>query len=362
MAKDYYNILGVTKTASADEIKAAFRKLAHKHHPDKGGSAEKFKEINEAYQVVGNKEKREQYDRFGSAYQNSAGGQGAGAGAGGFGGFNAGGYDINMDDLGDMFGGFGDIFGFGGGGSSRQNRARRGRDIELELSLDFNEAVFGAEKEISYKHVAACAACGGSGAAPGSKSETCKTCGGRGRVAKMQRTILGTMQVESVCPECQGNGKINSKNCSECGGEGQKNQTATFKVKIPAGIDNGESLRLSGRGDAGEKGAPTGDLFLHIKIKPHAGWERRGSDIHSHLEIDVKQAMLGDEVKVKTVDGDLTLKIPAGTQPDTIFRLREHGVPKLHGRGRGDHLVAVSVKIPKTLSRHDQKLVEEMKL
>lgn len=356
MAKDYYQILGVAKGASADEIKTAFRKLAHKHHPDKGGNDEKFKEINEAYQVLGNKDKREQYDRYGSAYQNNAGGQGAS----GFSGFSDGGFNINMDDLGDMFGGFGDIFGFGGG--RQQSRQQRGRDIELDLSLDFNEAVFGIEKDISYKKIAPCPTCQGSGAAPGSHSETCKACGGRGRVAKLQRTILGTMSVESVCEHCQGAGKTNSENCKTCGGEGLKNQNITLKVRIPAGIDNGESLRLSGHGDAGAKGAPAGDLFLHMRVKPRAGFERRGSDIHSHLEINVKQAILGDEVKIKTVDGDLTLKIPAGTQPDTIFRLREHGVPRLHGRGRGDQLVAVTVKIPKNLNKKDAKLINELEL
>ncbi len=357
MSKDYYEILGVPKSASADEIKTAFRKKAHEHHPDKkGGNEEKFKEANEAYQVLGNAQKRQQYDQFGSGFQNGQ----AGGGYGGFNGFNG---NINMDDLGDIFGGMGDIFGFGGG-SSRQsgNRRSRGEDLEMILTVDFMDAVFGSEKEISYRRILTCDKCQGEGGEPGASVETCKTCGGRGRVMKVQRTILGNMQMEAVCSDCAGEGKIFSKKCSKCGGDGLVRDQVNIKVKIPAGINNGESIRLSGHGDAGRKGGASGDLFLHIKITPHKKFVRQEYDIRVKETINIKQAILGDKIDVDTVDGPVKLKIPAGTQSGTVFRLKESGVPKLHGRGRGDQLVEVIVKIPQELNKKNQKLIEDLSL
>lgn len=337
MSKDYYQILGVSKSASADEIKAAFRKLAHMHHPDKkGGDEAKFKEINEAYQVLGNAEKRQRYDQFGSAEPNGFGG-------GNYGGFS--GMNINMDDLGDMFGGFGDIFGFGGGRG--QKRSQRGSDLEMNFNINFMEAVFGCEKDVSYSRQAPCNNCGGSGADSSSGFDTCSTCNGRGKVTQVQRTILGSMQMESLCPNCQGEGKIPQKKCSHCHGLGQLNTKENFKVKIPAGIDDGESIRLQGKGQAGSKGSVAGDLFLRIRVKDDKRFDRRGDNIYSKQEIDIKQAILGDKIDVETVDGVVKLTIPEGTQSATVFRLKEHGVPRLHNRGRGDHFLELTVKIPK---------------
>ncbi len=355
MNKDYYKSLGVNKTASQDEIKAAFRKLAHEHHPDKGGNAEKFKEINEAYQVLGNAEKRQQYDQFGSGFQNGQ------AGGAGFNWQNYQGGNYDFGDLGDLFGGMGDMFGFSSSRGRNQRRSR-GDDMEIAITIDFMEAVFGAEKEINFQRLENCSHCKGSGAEPGAKVETCKTCNGQGKVASVQRTILGNMRVESVCPHCQGEGKSYSEKCHNCQGRGVKQTTAKLKVKIPAGIDSGETIRLSGQGEAGVKGAPAGDLFLHIRVTPSKKFFRAGYDIHTKETINIKQAILGDKIEVDTVDGELKLKIPAGTQSQTVFRLKDKGVPKLNSRYRGDHLVEVTVKIPKDLSRKDEKLIEEIKL
>lgn len=354
MSKDYYNILGVAKGASQDEIKSAFRKKAHEHHPDKGGDAEKFKELNEAYQVLGNPQKRQQYDQFGSAYQNSqAGGFSGWQNAGGFG---SGGFNMDFEDLGDMFGGFGDIFGFGGGRDGR--RETRGRDLEMMISLDFMEAVFGAEKEVSFSKNIVCRHCHGNGAEPGSKIENCQTCGGSGRISRVQRTILGNIQTQSACPGCGGEGKIYTKKCSKCSGTGLERDNVKLKVKIPAGIAEGESIRLSGQGETGQKGAPAGDLYLRIKIQTHQNFKREGYDIKTEEVISIKQAILGDKIEVKTVDGPLTLKIPEGTQSGLVFKLKEKGVTKLRGRGRGDHYVKVIVKIPKGLSRQQKQILE----
>ena len=357
--KDYYQTLGVSKTANAEEVKKAFRKLAHEHHPDKGGDAEKFKEINEAYQVLGNEQKRQQYDQFGSSFQNGQAGGAGGFNWGNFSGGQAG--NVDFEDLSEMFGGLGDMFGFSSRRSGSQ-RPARGHDLEMALEIGFLEAVFGVEKEINYKKVSACAKCHGAGYEPGSKVEICQTCRGTGRVTKIQRTILGAMQVESVCSACQGEGKIYSQSCSACSGEGLVRETAQLKVRIPAGIDTGESIRLAGQGDAGQKGASSGDLFLHIRITPHKKFIRAGSDIRTSETINIKQAILGDKIEVGTVDGLVKLKIPEGTQSHTIFKLREKGVTKLHGHGRGDQLVEVVVKIPKNLNRVNRQNIENLKL
>jgi molecular chaperone DnaJ len=354
MNKDYYQTLGVNKSASQDEIKTAFRKLAHEHHPDKGGNAEKFKEANEAYQVLGNAEKRKQYDQFGSSFQNGQAGGGAQW-------QNFSGSDFDFGDLGDLFGGMGDIFGFsGGGGRGRGQRSSRGRDLEMLVTLDFMEAVFGVEKEINFQRLGICTHCQGNGAEPGAKMETCATCKGQGKIAQIQRTILGSMRVESICPSCHGEGRKYSEKCRACSGEGVKAEAAKLKVKIPAGINTGESIRLSGQGDAGAKGSASGDLFLRVKVSPSKKFVRVGYDIQTKETISVKQAILGDKIEVETVDGKLTLKIPEGTQSGTVFRLKDKGVPVLNSRSRGDHLVEVTVKIPKGLSKKEQKIFEEI--
>jgi molecular chaperone DnaJ len=358
MSKDYYDILGVSKSASPDEIKVAFRKKAHEHHPDKGGDAEKFKEYNEAYQVLGNPEKRKQYDQFGSAFQN---GQAGGGNYGGFSGFqNGGGFNMDFEDLSEMFGGFGDIFGFGGGARGGAKRQTRGRDMELNLNLDFKEAVFGLEKEIKFSKNITCRHCQGQGYEPGAKVETCTNCRGTGKITRLQRTILGNIQTQSVCPHCDGEGKIYSQKCVTCGGSGVHHEQVSIKVRIPAGINNGESIRLSGQGEAGQKGAAAGDLYLRIKISAHAKFIRDGYDIRTEEAISVKQAILGDKIEIETIDGPLKLKIPVGTQSGTIFKLKEKGVTKLHGRGIGDHYVKITVKIPASLNRKQKNLLEEL--
>ncbi len=355
MSKDYYKELGVDKNASAEEIKAAFRKKAHEHHPDKGGDEAKFKEINEAYQVLGNAEKRKQYDQFGSSFQN---GQAGGFGGQGFGGFD--GVNINMEDLGDIFGGFGDIFGFG---ANRGHRGpEQGRNLEMRLTVDFLDAIHGTETEISFPHLKACHACKGSGHAAGAKIENCPTCGGKGSVSRIQRTILGAVQTQTVCPDCHGEGKKASASCPECQGKGRTKQTETVKVKIPAGINNHESIRLAGYGDAGEKGAPSGDLFLRINVAAHPEFKREGDDIYSEAEISMVQAALGDAISVATAYGPVKLKIPDGTQPQTVFRLKDKGAPRLHGRGQGDHFVKIKVKIPKNLSKSQRQSLIDLKL
>jgi len=361
MSKDYYDILGVGKSASADEIKSAFRKKAHEHHPDKGGNAEKFKELNEAYQVLGNAEKRQRYDQFGSAAFN--GGGGANWGGQGFGGFQNGGGFGNMDfeDLGDIFGGFGDIFGFGGGRQTAKKQAR-GRDMEMALSLEFMDAAFGTEKELSFSKNATCDRCHGNGAEPGAKVETCKTCNGSGRVTKIQRTILGNIQAQSTCTTCDGEGKIYSQKCTKCHGSGVYRDQVKIKVRIPAGINDGESIRLSGQGEAGEKGAASGDLYLRIKLQNHKKFVRDGYDIRTEETINIKQAILGDKVEVETIHGAVKLKIPEGTQSGTVFKLKEKGITKLHNRGIGDQYIKIIVKIPSSVTKKQRQMLEELGL
>jgi len=361
MGKDYYKILGVDKNASQEEIKKAFRKKAHQYHPDKaGGDEAKFKEVNEAYQVLGNEKKRAQYDQFGSAFEQAQ----AGGGFHGFEGFRdfsdfSEGFNINIDDIGDIFGGFGDIFGFGARGGKRATRTK-GSDIHASLSIGFEEAVFGTEKEIKLNKTVRCDKCGGSGAEPGSKIETCAACGGRGRIMKTQKTIFGNMQARITCPDCGGEGKTYAQKCSKCRGNGVYGTITALKVKIPAGINDGEVIRLAGQGEAGERGAPSGDLYLRISVKKDPRFRRVGDDIFSETDISFTQAALGDKIEVETVDGPVKLKIPEGTQSGTSFRLRGKGAHRLHGRGRGSHIVRVNVKTPKNLTRKQKQLLKEL--
>lgn len=361
MSKDYYKILGVERSASDEELKKAFRRLAHQYHPDKAtGNADKFKEINEAYQVLSDKTKRAQYDQFGSDFaQQGFSGQG---GYYGQGGFNGQGFNVNMDDLGDILGGFGDMFGFGGGSSrSRASEKHRGRDLEFKLTIDFMEAVFGCDKELKIKKLVKCQACQGTGIPAGAKIETCATCQGQGRVTRVQRTILGAIQMQTVCDACQGEGKKSSESCKNCRGKGQVEDSVILQVKIPAGINNGETIRLSGQGEAGVKAAQSGDLYLHINVTADRRFQRENFEIHSNHDISISQALLGDKISIETVDGVLDLKIPEGTKSGQVFMLRAKGVPFLRGNGRGDHLVTVNIKIPKSLSRAQKKLIEELK-
>ena len=350
MSKDYYKILGLDKNASAEEIKTAFRKEAHKHHPDKGGNEEKFKEINEAYQVLGNKEKKQQYDQFGSSFSDTGGFRSQG-----YSGFSG----INIDDFGDIFGGFGDIF---GGFGSRPRGPEPGQEIELVISIDFLESIHGAEKEISYIRFKSCGKCSGSGDAPGAKIETCPTCNGRGSILKVQNTILGAIQSQSTCPDCDGKGKKASASCSACQGLGRLKGTEKLRIKIPAGINDGGRIRLSGYGHIGEKGMPSGDLYLQIRVKKHAKFSRQGDDIFSEIYISVSQAILGDRIELETAHGPVKLKIPEGTQAQSVFRIKNKGANRLRGNGKGDHFVKLKVKIPKNLTKKQKEILASLSL
>lgn len=352
MAKDYYKILGVGKGASQDEIKRAFRKLAHQYHPDKPtGDEAKFKEANEAYQVLGDEKKRAQYDQFGSTAFENGGAGGFGQGFGGFGGFQ--GANINMDDLGDIFG---DLFGFGAG---RRRGERRGGDIHVDTDLTFKESVFGKEVEFSLTKPSKCERCGGLGAEPGTKMKTCDDCQGSGVKVTAHRTMLGVMQQKTACPSCLGEGETPETRCSECSGTGLVSQKKTINVNIPAGVADGMTLRVRGQGEA-VKGGVGGDLFVSIHVKPDPDFERQGHTIISQIDIGFTQAALGDKIEVKTIDGLGELKIPAGTQSGTQFRLKGKGVPGRHGRG--DQIIIANVVTPKKLSREQKKLLEKLDL
>ncbi|NMC51791.1 molecular chaperone DnaJ [Candidatus Kuenenbacteria bacterium] len=370
MASDYYEILGVPKSASQEEIKKAFRKLAHEHHPDKkSGNEAKFKEINEAYQVLNNPEKRKQYDQFGQTF-NSSGGFGGSQGFGG-GGFNwqdfanqygnQSGFRTNINfedlDLGDIFGEF-----FGGGArrGGRAGRRARGEDLEYKIEITLKEAVFGVEKIINIKKQESCSNCQGRGYDGSAKLENCKTCDGKGRIVRQQRTIFGVYQSEQACGDCDGSGKKPDRYCNICGGDGRLIKEKQLKIKIPAGIDNGQSIKLTGEGEAGEKGSPAGDLYISFMVLPMAGFKREGDDILSKKEINIAQAALGDKVEVETLDGWVNLKIPSGTQGGKVFKLPGKGINRLHGRGRGDQLVEIVVKTPENLSRRAKSLLEEL--
>ncbi|MBU0646910.1 MAG: molecular chaperone DnaJ [Patescibacteria group bacterium] len=362
MSKDYYKILGVEKNANQEDIKKGFRKLAHQHHPDKkSGDEAKFKEINEAYQTLSDPKKRAQYDQFGSDFGQYSQPSGS-SGFEGFSGFN-GGFNINMDDLGDILSDFGDSFGFSNrGGGGQRGRASRGRDIQVVLSIDFIEAVFGVEKEISLKKTIKCTRCKGEGMEPGTTVITCKTCNGSGHIVKVQRTIFGNMQVQMTCGDCGGEGKTFKEKCTACHGIGIVNELVNFKVKIPAGINNNETIRLSGNGEAGAKNGQPGDLYLKIRVNPDRRFERDGVNIKSQVKISFSQAALGGKIEVITVDGLVDLKIPEGTQSGRVFILRNKGVSHLNSHYRGDHLVEVIVKTPTNLNRKQKEVLKEFGL
>ncbi|OGF30041.1 molecular chaperone DnaJ [Candidatus Falkowbacteria bacterium RIFOXYD2_FULL_35_9] len=362
MSKDYYKILEVEKTASAEEVKKAFRKKAHEFHPDKpNGNEAKFKEVNEAYQVIGNVDKRTQYDQYGSTFDQQ-GGFGGGVGWDDFmkyarqGGSGSSSQNVNFDfgDLGDIFG---DIFGFGGRSSSR--RTNRGNDIEMDFELEFSESIFGVKKGIELYRDNKCSFCNGNLAEPGTPIKTCTTCGGSGQVIRVQRTMLGNFQTSSVCPDCRGEGKIVEKKCSHCAGSGIEKNTSKIEVQVPAGVENGMTLRLSGQGNAAHFGGVPGDLYLHLHIRQDKRYKRDANDLILSQPISMIQASLGDKIDVLTLDGPIELKIPAGTQPNNQFRLRGKGVPRMNGSGRGDLYVEVKIEIPKKLSRRQKKLLEE---
>lgn len=351
MAKrDYYEVLGVGKSASPDEIKKAFRKAAVEHHPDKGGDEAKFKELNEAYEVLSNSDKRQRYDQFGHA---GVGGTGGGSPFGGQG------QNINFD-FGDL--GLGDIFGsfFGGNSGGGQRRQSRGRDVETSLDLSFEEAVFGTEAELKLGLDDTCDHCKGTTVEPGHELKTCPTCKGSGQTVRVMQTVFGNIQQAAVCHTCKGRGKVPEKVCSVCGGSGVQRKNQVVKLKVPAGIDDGTTIRLREHGEAIANG-PKGDLFVNIRVKPHKRFTREGDLILSETHVDMIDAALGVEVNVETVDGPIRMRVPAGTQSGTDFKLSDHGVPHLKGSGRGAHIVTVHVDTPTRLSKKQIELLRELK-
>lgn len=358
--RDYYEVLGISKSASKQEIKKAYRQLAKQYHPDRNkeeGAEDKFKEVQEAYEILSDEQKRSAYDQYGHA-----GTQGFGGGMGGFGNFGDfqeafGGADLGGlgDILGSFFGG-----GFqGGGGRGRASRSR-GSDLQVTITLEFEEAVFGVEKNIEYERFVSCEHCNGIGAKDG-ELETCSTCNGNGQVAQVQRTILGSMQVVTTCPTCGGTGKVAKTPCEHCDGKGRNKVKDSLKINIPAGIPDGVTLRFQGKGNAGEKGGTAGDLFVNIEVKEHAVLERRGNDIYMDTHVDVVTAVLGGEVRVPTVHGDVMMKIPAGTQSEKVLRLKSKGGPIFKKNENGDQYVRIIVDIPEKLSSEQRKLWESLK-
>jgi len=345
--RDYYEILGVPRNASVDEIKAAFRKLARQYHPDvskEPDAEEKFKEINEAYGVLSDPQKRARYDQFGRA------------GLGDMGGMP----DFATMDFGDIFEELFGGFGFGLGGSGRSRRPRRGRDLQYQVVLTFEEAVFGVEKEVEITRNEVCSTCRGSGAEPGSSPQRCATCGGRGEVRQVRQTIFGSMMQSSTCPACNGRGEVITSPCHTCRGGGLERKTVKKVVPIPAGVDTGTQIRLAGEGEPGVNGGPQGNLYLVVTVQPHKFFKRRENDILLNLDINVAQAVLGAQIEVPTVDGADKLNIPAGTQPGKVFTIKGKGVPYLRRNGRGDQRVIVNVEIPTKLTKEQRALFEQL--
>lgn len=343
--RDYYEVLGVSRDATDEEIKKAFRKLAFQYHPDhnRNGDAEaRFKEVNEAYQVISDPEKRAAYDRYGH-------GAGDGLFGRGFEGFE--------------FTGFGDIFDafFGGGTTGPARRGpQRGTDINYDVPISFEEAAFGCEKEINIQRTEACETCSGTGAAPGKEPIRCPNCNGSGQVRRVQQSIFGRFTNIAVCPQCHGEGRVIRDPCPDCRGSGREEKRRRISVKIPAGVDSGTQVRIRGGGDAGTRGGPSGDLYVSLAVSPHDLFVREGDDVHYELAVNFAQAALGTEVEVPTLDGPSKLKIPAGSQTDTVFKIKHKGIPHLHGRGRGDQFVRMHVETPDSLSKKQRQLLQEL--
>lgn len=352
--RDYYDVLGLSKSASDDEIKKAYRKLAKQYHPDLNpGDAkaeEKFKEVNEAYGVLSDSEKKARYDQFGHAgVDPNYGAGGAGAGAGGFGGFGG------MGDFGDVFSSF---FGGFGGGRSRSNGPRKGEDIETYVTISFEEAAFGCEKEISLRRRRSCKHCAGTGAKDGKELETCPQCKGSGVVTSVQRTILGNIQSQSTCPSCGGRGKRIKVPCSHCQG-GIITEDKKISVKIPAGIDDGQTLTMRNQGHAGSNGGPDGDVYIGIQVRPHALFERRGNDLYCKIPVSLVDATLGVKMLIPTLEGKVEYDLPEGTQTGSTFRFRGKGITKIGTKSKGDLFVTIDVEIPRNLSKKQKEMLRE---
>jgi len=343
--RDYYEILGISRTATETEIKSAYRKLAVQYHPDKNPgnkeAEEKFKECAEAYAVLSDAQKRAAYDRFGHA---------GGAAGGGFGGFEPG--FSNIEDIFDMFG-FGDVF---GGRTRRRSTVQRGSDLRYDLEITLEEAATGKDQKLNIPRLETCEECSGSGAEKGTQPETCISCAGAGQTRYQQ----GFFSVMRTCPNCQGSGRVVRTPCKGCKGQGRVEKEKSLEIKIPAGVETGSRLRVSGEGEGGMNGGPSGDLFVVIHVKEHEQFERQGNNLYSAVPITFAQAALGAEITVKTLEGEEPLKIPAGTQTGSVFRLKNHGMPNLGGRGKGDLFVAVQLVTPKTLTKEQRKLLERL--
>lgn len=349
MPKDYYKILGVEKNASQEDIKKAFRKLAHQHHPDKNnGDDTKFKEANEAYQVLSDEKKRAQYDQFGSVGMNGGAGYG-----GGFGGFDPSGFqNFDFGDLGDIFG---DFFGGGRGGG----RQKKGADISVELPLSFSEAVFGADKDVALSRMSSCSVCDGSGAKPGTGTKTCDICKGQGKVREVRQSILGSFQTVRVCEACHGRGQVPKEPCAECKGRGIEKKRETITISVPAGIEDGQTLRMIGQGEAAAGGA-FGDLYVLVRVAPHPVFKKQGDNLIMSLDVPLTDALLGAEQSIETLDGTVSIKIPEGLAPGELLRIKGRGVPVSKSK-RGDILIKPIIRFPKKLSKKTRELIEKLK-
>lgn len=357
MKKDYYAILGVTKSASEDEIKKAFRKLAHQYHPDKqSGDEKKFKEVNEAYQVLSDTAKRQKYDQFGADYDAHARGRGVSwedfARQAGF-GFN-GGVEFDLGDLGDMVG---EMFGFG----RRGGHARHGSHVQIELTLEFREAVFGIKKEVRVTRDSQCPHCSGNGAEPGTPIKQCASCKGAGQVVTIKQTFLGAVQTAAPCTVCSGQGKKAEKPCRECRGGGSMRKEERLTVHIPAGIDDGETLRLHTQGNAGLHGLPAGDLYVTVRVRPDKTFKRDGADLYRTIAVSITDSILGAKIPIETLDGEVSMTIPPGTVSGTRFRLSDLGVPYVNRAGRGSIIVTAEVVPPKHVNKKQRELLEQLK-
>jgi molecular chaperone DnaJ len=366
MSKDYYKILGVNKNASKEEIKQAFRKLAQQHHPDKGGDEKKFKEINEAYSVLSSDEKRQQYDQFGDIFS-AQGGQAGFGGAGMswediFRNYSSQGQNVEFD-LGDIFGGgsFSDIFSQFFGREARHTRKEKGKDIVIDIEISLEEAYTGIEKEIRLKKYTLCSHCKGTGGEPGSGKKKCSECDGVGQVQQTKRTFFGTFSQISTCPKCFGKGEVIEKECKECRGAGRINDIEAIKIDLPAGVDNEQTIKIIGKGEAAKRGGISGDLYVRVHLKPHKIFTRKRDDIYTDAEIKFSQAVLGDKIEIPTLEGNLKLKIPAGTEAGKLFKLSGKGMPKLNGFGHGDQYVRIAIKVPKKLSKKEEDLIDKLK-
>jgi len=349
--KDYYQILGISKTASQDEVKKAFHRLAHQHHPSKGGDEAKFKEINEAYQVLSNKEKRTQYDQFGSADGPNLNWS--------WGGGNAQNIEFDIEDLGDIFG---DIFGRGQGQGSKRRNIKKGKNIRVDIEVPLEDTLKEIKRTLRLRKDVVCSRCSGNGAEPGSKLNECFSCRGSGEVQEIKRTFLGSFTKWSVCPECGGEGQKPEKECNVCRGDGRVKGNEEINIVVPAGVDSQQVIKIMDKGEAGKKGGQPGDLYVRILVKEHKIFERRGDDLIMSVPITFSQSVLGDKISLTDLEGiELLEKIPAGTESGTIIKLKGKGIPHFSGYGRGDLYVELKIEIPKRLTKEQKMLLNKLK-